>query len=187
MLPILDSNACPKALRGLNIGGLLRDDESVVVPLTRGKYSLVDAKDFHLICNHLWFARKDGMNCYAANWRGKNSSGNRIMILMHREILGLYNWMETDHRDLNGLNNRRLNLRPATHSQNRANARIYTNNSSGYKGVYYDGHSWIGFVGGGKSREYLGCFKSAEAAGRAHDSAAIRKFGEFAKLNFSKS
>ena len=52
-------------------------------------------------------------------------------VLLHRVIAGTPVGMETDHRDRDGLNNRRNNLRNATIAQNRQNAAISADNTSG--------------------------------------------------------
>ena len=64
---------------------------------------------------------------------------------VHRVIAGTPVGMETDHRDRDGLNNRRSNLRNATIAQNRSNAAISADNTSGVKGVCRD--KWTGREG----------------------------------------
>jgi hypothetical protein len=77
---------------------------------------------------------------------------------------------DIDHQNRNRSDNRFLNLREATRKQNRANASIRSNNSSGVAGVFYlvrkDGRSprWeaSGRENGKKKR--LGFFKNKEDA-----------------------
>ena len=89
-----------------------------------------------------------------------------------------------DHRDLDGLNNRILNLRAATQSQNCANVKTRKHNMSGLKGVervcgYTD--RWQARITLSGKRRYLGCFNSPEAAHQAYLKAAKELFGEFAR------
>ena len=93
-----------------------------------------------------------------------------------------------DHRDHNGLNNRRSNLRLATPRENAQNRRAKRTCSSGYKGVNYrqkDGLFEAALRDNGK-RVYLGRFQKADDAARAYDKKAKEVHGEFAYLNFAE-
>jgi hypothetical protein len=106
--------------------------------------------------------------------------------IMHRIILGrvlgrdLEQHEQVDHKDLNGLNNTRSNLRLATGSQNQGN-RI-GRGKLGVKGV----HRWNGryratiFLNGKK--KHLGMFDTVEEAKAAYKKAAVEYFGEFARF-----
>jgi hypothetical protein len=102
---------------------------------------------------------------------------------MHRLLIpGTH---EVDHKNGDGLDNRRsTNLRPATHQQNNAN-RAKARGSSRFKGVSWDRPSrrWYASIRGeGRSRN-LGKFDSEVAAARAYNAAAVKFFGEYARLN----
>jgi hypothetical protein len=86
-----------------------------------------------------------------------------------------------DHRDGDPTNNRLSNLRPASASQNGANAGAKT---SGYKGVWWTAGRWRAGIKVKRKAIHLGYFDTPEAAAQAYDEAALRHFGEFAKLNF---
>jgi len=148
------------------------------ITLTRGKIALVDDDDFEWLSKFRWRAYRNQCGCWYAR-RGESS------IFMHREILGEPLGVEVDHRDGDGLNNQRYNLRLATHSQNLCNRGKQRNNTSGYKGV-----SWFKRVGKWHARiqingrdKHLGYFDILEEAARAYNVAALEHFGEFAKLN----
>ncbi|QIN99876.1 hypothetical protein falkor_99 [Salmonella phage falkor] len=71
---------------------------------------------------------------------------------------------EVDHKDTNPRNNRKDNLRDASRSQNNANRNQQCNNTSGYKGVSWEGSSWRYQVRHeGKNYSKRG-FKTAEEA-----------------------
>lgn len=93
---------------------------------------------------------------------------------------------EPDHKDRNGLNNHRENLRPANDSQNQGNVGIQTNNTSGFKGVSFrrDRAKWIAYIRVDRKRIHLGYFDDPIEAALAYDVAALKHFGEFAALNF---
>lgn len=95
--------------------------------------------------------------------------------------------MITDHRDRNGLNCTRANLRIATYAQNSSNIPISRRNVSGYKGVAPDRQHpalWRAEICAKNKLYRLGSFATAEEAARVYDAAARRLHGEFAYLNF---
>ena len=71
-----------------------------------------------------------------------------------------------DHVDGNGLNNHPENLRPATLSQNKCNQRVYSNNTSGVKGVYWcrPKNAWVAQISINNRRRTLGQFETKELA-----------------------
>lgn len=100
---------------------------------------------------------------------------------MHTFLTG---WDFVDHRNGDGLDNRRANLRPATAAQNAANQQLSIANTTGYKGVslYRNGRFRASI-----QRRHLGYFDTAADAARAYDAAALDLFGDFAHLNFERT
>ncbi len=161
------------------------------ITLTQGHVALVDDADYHVVAGMRWHAWWSGWSWYAVNThRGKTT-------YMHRFLLGAPAGQEVDHRNGNGLDNQRANLRLASSSQNKQNrSRV---KSSGFKGVYWHGQRqrWTARIGGGPLVEscgklrrrllHLGMFDDEKSAALAYDAAAIAAFGEFAKLNFPRS
>ena len=114
----------------------------------------------------------------------------RKTVYMHHQIMGKRPGEQIDHKDGNGLNNQRDNLRRCTQGQNFANRRRLPKSRAGkFRGVYQDGpHAsrgqwWAQIKVDGRSRR-LGTFLSPEDAARAYDAAALEAWGEFASLNF---
>jgi hypothetical protein len=102
---------------------------------------------------------------------------------MHRLIRGSRAGKQVDHRNLNTLDNRRGNLRDATHGQNQQNKSTKT--ESGIKGVCRRRNGrWGARIRSNRYLHYLGTFDTPTEAGKAYDRAAKRLFGEFARLNF---
>ena len=110
--------------------------------------------------------------------------GKKTNISMHRMILP--DTIQVDHRDGDGLNNRRANLRPCTATQNKQNTTGRSHNKSGYIGVYWSaGHKrWRAQVIAFGILRYTGTFRDVVQAAKARDAAAKLYHGEFARLNF---
>jgi len=152
------------------------------IPLSQGKFALVDDEDFASLSKHNWFATKTKADYlfYAVRNRPGRSKG---MIKMHREILGATHNKHVDHKDGDGLNNQKHNLRICDRYQNSQNSKKASSNTSGFKGVYWD-RSWKAAIYAFGDKYFLGCFRSPEDAARAYDRAALKYHGEFARLNF---
>lgn len=156
------------------------------ISLTQGKVAIVDDEDFDRLNAHKWYAHKNRGLYYAAR---HNVVGNkRGIIYMHREILGVLPGLEIDHKNGNGLDNRRVNLRICTHSDNQRNRGVHKGEKrSRFKGVSWDnrGKKWRARIG--CPQQYLGYFDSEIEAARQYDEKAEQLFGKFARLNFPKT
>jgi hypothetical protein len=146
------------------------------ITLTRGMVALVDDEDFGAVSSRKWGAR-----CSNGLWYARSGRGGKIA--MHHFIMGSSEII--DHRDGNGLNNQRSNLRRATQAQNMGNrAKHKTASSSRYKGVCRHRNKWRATIALAGYRKHIGCFVKEEHAARAYDANARAFFGEFACVNF---
>lgn len=155
------------------------------IPLTQGKFATIDRADFPIVAGRKWHASKGRSTFYAASKpRGK------CVTYMHRLIMGNSAiGLLVDHRDHNGLNQRRRNLRTCTQAQNYANStetKFVKNATSRYRGVCFHKQTrrWQSTIHVNRKLLILGRFDAEEQAARAYDHAASIHFGEFAKLNF---
>lgn len=160
------------------MGTLSRGGEIKKVQLTQGYVAIVDAVDYPLVAPYKWHVdiRKNGL-CYAAT----SLQHPRREIRMHQLLTGE---KRTDHRDGDGLNNRRTNLRRATQAQNTYNSRPKRGE---LKGVTHQPRltkrPWQARICIEGKQHHLGYYKTSEEAAAVYDREAERRFGEFARLN----
>jgi hypothetical protein len=155
-----------------------KPQDQSIIPLAEGLETMIDASDEDSVFQHKWSPVKmRGGRIYAYTLI------NGKITYLHAFLTGA---KKTDHKDRNGLNNRRSNLRPCTNSQNLANRGKTKNNTSGYKGVW-DRHNgtFAASIRHMYKTYHLGTYQRAEDAARAYDRKALELFGEFAFLNFS--
>jgi hypothetical protein len=97
------------------------------------------------------------------------------------------NWPvdELDHINGNRSDNRIVNLREATSTENKRN-RVAKVGSSAFKGVYWEKtkRKWVARIKIASRTRHIGCFDKEEAAAKAYDAEAASCFGPFAYLNF---
>lgn len=154
------------------------------IELTNGKIALVDDEDFKEISRITWYYRREG---YAVGNLPSPEKGVYPKVLMHRYIMDAKKGEQVDHINGNKLDNRRENLRIANASTNKANCGLRSNNKSGYKGVYKASgkrnKQWTASIKVNYEKISLGYFFTPEEAALAYNEAAVKHFGEFAKLN----
>jgi hypothetical protein len=154
------------------------------ISLTQGKFTIVDDEDFDELNKFKWMAHKERGNWYACRIERVNKKYN--IVRMHRTLMGDPVGVLIDHKDGNGLNNSKSNLRIATNQQNLMNQKAQENRKSKYKGVSLFKHckTFRAYITYDRKQMHLGCYKTETEAALAYDNAAKRMFGEFARLNF---
>ena len=159
-------------------------DDGVEIVLSTKKWGdlsiFIDAEDLDKVLSQGWYIRKPRhiFYCYSV---GK---GEKLYSL-HRFILNFPNHRIIDHKDGNGLNNRKSNLRLATPSQNGANSSPSSKKKVNWKGVSYLQKKKLYLVQAGKDGvvKNFGLFKNPLLAAARYNEIAIEYHGEFARLN----
>jgi hypothetical protein len=164
-----------------NIKPIRVEGNIAYVPLTKGYEAVIDAADVPLVGAHNWKAKVEPNTVYAV--RNDRSGPKEREVRMHRVIMGEPNGLEVDHRDSNGLNNKRENLREATSQQNGHNTRISKSNTSGFKGVSWNKNcgKWRSYISINGQQNHLGFYDTAEQAHEAYCDASAKYHGEFGR------
>lgn len=155
--------------------------EFAYIPLTQGYWATIDVADVHLVEGLSWtpIVRKHTVYVYR-----KSSSPNPRTVLLHRLVMGDPAGMRVDHRDGDGLNNTRKNLRIATSAQNNRNQRMTERNTSGFKGVSWHkrDQKWRACIHVNNRYVHLGNFSKIEDARDAYANASAEMHQEFGRL-----
>lgn len=146
----------------------------------------IDAQDADLFHAHKWYIlvqkRPNGtQKRYLMRKDGKAT------VYFHREALGVTERAtDVDHKDGDGLNNSRENIRVCTRRQNKYNGGSYHGSSSRHKGVSWDNHHgrWLCRYTINRRSVQVGYFDDEDEAGRAYDKAVRELHGAFFHPNF---
>lgn len=155
--------------------------------------ALVDDVDWPVAAQYGWHLYRAKHISYAGT-NIKDAYGKWHSLPLHRLILdphgveaaistGRFRYANLiDHENRNGLDCRRQNLRTATHSENAANSKV--RNGKKFKGIHRHGRGWRAKIVVEYKPILLGVYDSQEEAAKAYDAAALKHFGEFARVNF---
>ena len=113
-----------------------------VIKLFSGEYVRVDEEDYEKLSHHSWCLFKSEKWQYAIRVEYKN--GTQKTIYMHREIMGVTDpKMYVDHRDHDGLNNQKSNLRTSNNRFNQYNVGKKSTSKQKYKNIrQLDENKW---------------------------------------------
>lgn len=110
-------------------------ETSMKIPLTKGKFAIVDKDDYVLLSRWSWMCTSNGYAMRLASCGVCEGKRIRKAVYMHRVINNTSKDKATDHRNGDKLDNRRENLRDANNSQNQMNTKIFKKHTSLYRGV----------------------------------------------------
>ncbi len=153
--------------------------------LGQDEWTIVELRDYYSFSKYNWIFIRCNKKPYAVS-EFKIGRKKTKRTYLHRAIMKPRGRKLVDHKNGDGLDNRRANLRLATRSQNACNKAKRSNASSKYFGVYFDKESclWGTSIKQNGKTIYLGRFDSEIDAARAHDEAARKYHKDFARLNF---
>ena len=131
------------------------------IKLSQNKFALIDDEDFERANQFKWTAHKRHHYWYAI--RGVRINNYQKQYHLHHLILNISDSRRVDNIKLDGLDNRRENLRIATRSENVMNTA--PRSKSGFKGVYQNGKCFTASA----NRHHLGTFDTAKEAAIAYN------------------
>ena len=152
--------------------------------LTRGHIALVDDEDYEYINSFHW-GIKASLNTFYAN-RYIRIDNKRTVTYMHHILIPSSKRLHVDHKDGNGLNNQKSNLRICTTQENLRNMKKVAPATSKFKGVHLhrQTNKWRAVIKWEGKPKHLGLYLNEEDAAKAYDKAAEELFGKFCRLNF---
>jgi len=156
----------------------------VEIQVGKDHIAMVDDADAALVLQFQWHpfyaSRDEPVLIYAkANVLAPTKAGRRL-VRMHRMILGAQRGETVDHRNHNGLDNQRHNLRYCTSQQNQFNSRVRADNLVGIKGVGPDGNGrWRARATLNYQTVRIGTFDTPQEAQKAYVEFAKQHHGEF--------
>ena len=152
-----------------------------------GKYgtfkALVDDEDYERMAQHRWnICKRKNHIRVQRSWI--TDTGKHKTVFLHREIMQPERGEEIDHKNRNGLDNRRENLRIVEHKHNSRNVEKYNNKkSSQYKGVFRHNNKWQAIIRVDYNAIYLGSFNSEIEAAKIYNEASEEYHGEYGRKN----
>jgi hypothetical protein len=158
-----------------------------MIDLGKERSAVIDAADVPLVQGKLWRATLMSGKWYAVYSFAEQRDGRSLSsrLYLHQAIIGKEKGKHIDHKNDDGLDNRRKNIRHCTIRQNQQN-RHAACGLSRFKGVIKKKQpsTWGAHIRANGKMLWLGTFYSEEDAARAYDDAARLHFGEFARCNF---
>lgn len=154
----------------------------------KGYNILIDDEDYERLKNFNYFLhkidpKKPGLIYFNRN---VHIHGKRIWPLLHRDIMQctMFDGKVIDHINGNTLDNRKVNLRVSSHTENIWNQKLRTSNTSGVKGVSWSRRreKWQAQIMVNRKAISLGFYTDIEDARNAYAKASAELHGEFGRV-----
>lgn len=149
-----------------------------------GRVVTLDAADLSVLDGWTLSITTDGYVLLSGSYKEKPMR----KIYLHRELMNAELGKDVDHISGDRLDNRRINLRVCTRTENLFNGKRHSDGRGPYKGCYYsknqwDEKKWLARICVKGVNYYLGAFLTAEEAAAAYNTKARELCGAFARLN----
>jgi hypothetical protein len=173
------TKARPKKTIETRLSDIRIHGDVAYVTLTQGYVATIDRADVARVSRYNWYAFPRRHAVYAMARIPGNASDTRISL--HRFIAARDDDLDIDHKDGDGLNNRRRNLRPATRLQQAMNRSLRGGGSNAYRGARWvpKRNKWVAKITIEGKVRYIGHYDTEQEAARAYQYVARRVFGEF--------
>lgn len=155
-----------------------------IISLTRGMVTMVDDDDYDFLIRWKWHSLKGRNTFYAARGYYNRDIKNMSKIFMHNVLLPKKDGLLVDHKDMDGLNNQKSNLRYATKGENMRNIRH--RGKSKYRGVTemkVGLKRWMAQITIDKKKINIGYFYSETEAAIAYNEYLIKTNDKFSIIN----
>ena len=164
-----------------------KEDKEIVVT---DVFAMVDDEDYEIISKNKWYIMKlyhcDTEILYARRYEGSPKKGNHRAILMHREVLGVtQRSQKVDHKDGDGLNNQKINVRVSTHSENMSNRKVSYKKKIKYLGVFFQKNTKNYRASLKKDGKVYSIFSlpTPELAAKAYNDLVVKYNPDYGRLN----
>lgn len=137
-------------------------------------YAIIDDEDYDKIKHLRWRLSTIGYVTARDNVLKQE-------VYIHRLLLNAPNNLLVDHINKNKLDNRKINIRLVTKSQNAMNSKKQNNNTSGCRGVYWrqERSCWLVYINVNGKRIGLGHYKDFNSAVATRKEGELKYFGEY--------
>lgn len=162
---------------------------TIEIQLLHNHIAIIDEQDADLIPPVKWRPTTKRSGVYATRivkpYIKRRGTSQYLHRMIAERILGreLAEKEHVDHINGDTLDNRRCNLRVCSHKNNIRNSKLSAANKTGYKGVMVIKGAYVAKITIDAKSINLGRFVSAIDAAIAYNQAAVKHFGEFARLN----
>jgi len=137
----------------------------------------VDLSDLPLLSKYRWAIKKGKRGTYVSGRR----LGSDDKVLLHRVLLDATEDLVVDHWNGDGLDNRRENIKLVSHKENQENQKVYSTNTSGYRGVSWreSEGKWYAYYKDKNMMHSIGFFDDLEEAAEAARTARENAYTNF--------
>lgn len=157
----------------------------ISTPKRPNLFTMVDDEDYDWLNQWKWYPCRDRDGLYALRSKRDYVAKTHTQIYLHRVLMKAPPGSLVDHKDGNPLNNQKENLRFCTPLQNSQNCSKRSGTTSRFKGVHFCSRDkrWRASIRANSKKIYIGQYTDEVKAAIAYNDAAVKYYGEFARLN----